>query len=371
MNNTPQNTPLPLQGVKVIDLTRLLPGPVATQHLADMGAEVIKVEDTGAGDYARAFGLSAEQLAAGLESPFFSVINRDKTRLKLNLKTPEGCAQLIALVRTADVLIESFRPGVMAKLGLSYEALKVHNPKLVYCALTGYGQSGPLQGAAGHDINYLACAGAFPALAASSGEPALPNLQIADLMGGAMMAAMSTLAAVIGARSTGEGRFIDVAMSEGVLLHNLMQLYAHNLTGASKAVGTDLLNGGVACYGLYRCADGRHMAVGALELKFWHSVCDALNKPDWKPLHHELGVAPGSAQALRVKAELADLFATQPQAHWVNIFENTDACVTPVLSFEEALAHPQFAARGVVKEEMRSGFKLKRFSLIDALGWVK
>jgi alpha-methylacyl-CoA racemase len=369
MPNSPQNSNLPLQGVKVIDLTRLLPGPVATQHLADMGAEVIKVEDTGAGDYARAFGLSAEQLAAGLESPFFSVINRDKKIIKLNLKTPEDREQLIALVRTADVLIESFRPGVMTKLGLGYEQLKVHNPKLVYCAITGYGQTGPLRDAAGHDINYLACAGAFPALAAANSEPALPNLQIADLMGGALMAAMSTLAAVIGARTTGEGRFIDVAMSEGVLLHNLMQLYAHNLNGASKTVGTDLLNGGVPCYGLYRCADGRHMAVGALELKFWQAMCEVLDKPEWKLLHHELGIAPGSARALATKAELAAIFTTQSQAYWTEKFAYADACVTPVLNFEEALAHPQFVTRGVVKEEVRSGFMLKRFSLSAALGW--
>jgi alpha-methylacyl-CoA racemase len=360
---------LPLQNVTIIDLTRLLPGPVATQHLADMGATVIKVEDAGAGDYARQFGLTDEQIAQGQQSPFFTVINRGKHIEKLDLKKAEDHARLMELVCDADALVESFRPGVMHKLGLGYDALKAINPKLVYCAISGYGQTGPLRDAAGHDINYLATAGAFPALSTEDGAPVLPNLQIADLMGGAMMAAMSTLAAIIGARASGLGRFIDVSMTEGVLLHNLTQLYAHNLSGRSKPAGQDMLNGGLPCYGLYRCADEQYLAVGALELKFWERVCEVLDRPEWKAAHQAHGLEPGSTQALTVKTELTRLLATQARAYWMDKFAKVDACVTPVLSFEEALAHPQFKARNVIKLPSQGVLGLKRFSLSDTLGW--
>lgn len=360
--------PLPLADVTILDLTRLLPGPACTQHLADMGARVIKIEDLGVGDYARQFGLSDDQIAQGKVSPFFTAINQGKDFLRLDLKSAEGKAQFLELVKTADALIESFRPGVMSRLGLGYEALKTLNPKIVFCSISGYGQTGPLAQAAGHDINYLATAGAFPALQAADGTPALPNLQIADLMGGALMAAMSTLAAIIGARATGQGRFVDVSMTEGVLLHNLSQLYAHNLTGKSKPVGHDLLNGGVPCYGLYRCADDRYLAVGALELKFWERVCEVVERPEWKTVHHELGMEPGSKEALCIRDELAAMIASQPLSHWIEKFRNVDACVTPVLSFEEALAHPQFAARGFVQQKQIGGFEIKRFDLAKALG---
>ncbi len=360
---------LPLSDLKVIDLTRLLPGPVATQHLADMGARVIKIEDTGAGDYARRFGLTQQQVAAGLQSPFFTAINQGKDCIQLDLKTAEGRDKLLQLVRDADALIESFRPGVMDKLGLGYETLKAINPKLVYCAISGYGQTGPLAQAAGHDINYLATAGTFSALMTEDSTPALPNLQIADLMGGALMAAMSTLAAVIGARATGQGRFIDISMTEGVLLHNLTQLYAHNLTGQSKPVGQDMLNGGLPCYGLYRCADGAYLAVGSLELKFWERVCEVLNRPEWKIAHQDHGLVPGSTEAQRIKHELAALIAQKPLVYWAEKFKGVDACVTPVLSFEEALVHEQFTARGIVQQENSGGFDMKRLSLKRALQW--
>jgi alpha-methylacyl-CoA racemase len=363
------NKPLPLQDVTIIDLTRLLPGPVATQHLADMGAVVIKIEDTHAGDYARQFGLGDEQIARGMQSPFFTVINRGKRMEKLDLKHPQDHARLIELVRGADALIESFRPGVMDKLGLGYEVLKLVNPKLVYCAISGYGQTGPLRDAAGHDINYLATAGAFSALSTESGAPALPNLQIADLMGGAMMAAMSTLAAIIGARATGIGRFIDVSMTEGVLLHNLSQLYAHNLTGRSKPAGQDMLNGGLPCYGLYRCKDEQYLAVGALELKFWERVCDVLQKPEWKSMHQTYGLVPGSPEARKIKAQLSDLIAAQPLSYWVDQFKDVDACVTPVLSFEEALNHPQFSARGLTQTVKTQTDSSVYFSLTNSFGW--
>lgn len=360
---------LPLASVTVLDLTRLLPGPVATQHLADMGATILKIEDKGAGDYARSFGLSEAQIAEGKISPFFSAINHGKQIIRLDLKSPQDREAFLQLVSQADALVESFRPGVMDKLGLGYETLAKLNKKLVYCAISGYGQTGPLREAAGHDINYLALAGAFPALSTEGGSPALPNIQIADLMGGALMAAMSTLAAVIGARATGQGRLVDVSMSEGVLLHNLTQLYAYNLTGKSIPAGQDMLNGGLPCYGLYRCADGLYLAVGSLELKFWERVCDVMQRPEWKAVHQERGVEPGSDAALQTKAQLAELIASQPLAYWADKFKDIDACVTPVLSFEEALQHPQFQARRVIQSAQEGGFEIKRFGLKNALGW--
>lgn len=355
---------LPLAGVRVLDLTRLLPGPVATQHLADLGAEVLKIEDPDAGDYARRFGLADDDPRT---SPFFSVVQRGKALRTLDLKSAAGRDALLALIDDSDVLIESFRPGVMQRLGLGYDTLHARNPRLVVCAITGYGQHGPLAHAAGHDLNYLATAGALPAFATPGGEPVLPNLQVADLMGGALMAVMGVLAALVAARSTGQGRLVDVSMTDGVLLHNLLQLYAHNLTGHSKPAGQDLLNGGVPCYGLYRCADGLWLAVGALELKFWQAVCDVLERPDWKHAHWSLGQAPGSSAAQALRHEVQQRFAGAPRAHWLQRFEGVDACVSAAASFEDALAHPQFAARQVVRHGHAGGFDLTWFDLAASL----
>lgn len=327
----------PLAGLRVLDLSRLLPGPVASLHLADLGADVIKIEDHGAGDYARSMGPGPDGV-----SVFYRALNRNKRGLRLDLKCAEGREIFLRLARDADLVIESFRPGVMGKLGLGYNVLREENPALVYCAITGYGQDGPLALAAGHDLNYIGLTGVLEQIGAEGGAPAIPNLQIGDLLGGAMSAVMGVLAALFDAQRTGEGRLVDVAMSDAVLAHNLFPLFALQGEGQLAPRGTDMLTGGDAGYGVYTTADGRHMAVATLEEKFWRVFCEALQRPAWVPLH---GARGDAARALR--QEVAEVFATRTQAEWIDFFASRDCCVTPVLDLAEALSHPQFVARGM------------------------
>ena len=340
----------PLSGLRILDLTRLLPGPVATMHLADLGAEVIKIEDTGAGDYARAMG-PGERAAGGKggDSLFFRLVNRNKKSLRLDLKQAAGVEVFMRLAQDADVIFESFRPGVVDKLGIGYEAVRAINPRIVYCAITGYGQTGPWAELAGHDINFLATAGLLDQIGThdgtSSGAPAIPNLQIGDLLGGALTPLLGVLAAVIGAKATGKGSHVDVAMTDAVLAHTIFPLVTTLVFGQPAPRGADLLTGGVPCYGVYRTADDRYLAVGALEPKFWQALCAAIERPELAPF----GLATGS-QGRRVKAELASLIAGQPLAHWQPIFAAADCCVTPILRLDEALAHPQVVAREMVVE---------------------
>ena len=328
----------PLQGVRVLDLTRLLPGPVCTLHLADLGADVIKVEDTGAGDYARTLGAKP-----GAASAFFRMVNRNKRSVALDLKDARGRNAFLALARGADVVVESFRPGVVTSLGVGYEAVRAVRPSIVYASITGYGQTGPRAKAAGHDINYLGYAGVLDQTGTRGGRPALSNLQIADLLGGAMTAAVAILAAIVGARASGRGRYVDVAMADGALAHNIFSLHALEQAGRTMPRGEDLLTGGVPCYGVYPTKDGRWLAVGALEDKFWRAVCTTIGRPDLVAGH----LAAGDEGA-RVRAELDAVFGARTLAEWVERFEGADACVTPVATLDEALADPQFAARGMV-----------------------
>ncbi|WP_420475088.1 CaiB/BaiF CoA transferase family protein [Noviherbaspirillum sp. ST9] len=333
----------PLQGIRVLDLTRLLPGPVATMHLADMGAEVIKIEDPGLGDYARTMGHVRKEV-----SQFFVAVNRGKQGMRLDLKDAVQRETFLKMVETADVVVESFRPGVMDKLGVGWETLRNRNPRLVMCAISGYGKDGPFAQLAGHDINYIGIAGMLEQNVGPDGIPALPNLQVGDLLGGAQAAVQGILAALVGAKAGGKGRLVDVSMTDAVFAHNIMPLVAVNNFGRSAQPGRDLLTGGVPCYNVYRTADARFMAVGALELKFWESCCDVLERPDLKVRHWSLGQEVGGADAMAVKAELDAIFAKQTLAAWTDRFARADCCVTPILRADEAVAHPLFQARGMV-----------------------
>jgi alpha-methylacyl-CoA racemase len=343
MQSTPHIADKPLLGIRVLDLTRLLPGPVATMHLADMGAEVIKIEDPGAGDYARTLGHVRHEV-----SQFFVAVNRGKRFMRMDLKNAAQREEFLAMSESADVVVESFRPGVMDKLGIGWEVMRQRNPRLVMCAITGYGQSGPYAQLAGHDINYIGYAGMLEQNAGPDGVPALPNLQVGDLLGGAQAAVQGILAALVGVKMTGAGRYVDVSMTDAVFAHNLMPLVGVNNFGRPAAPGRDLLTGGVPCYNVYRTSDGRYMAVGALEHKFWEACCDVLGRPDLKSRHWSLGQEIGGADALAVKAELDLVFAQRTQAEWTERFAGADCCVSPVLRADEAIAHPLFAARGMV-----------------------
>ncbi|HLO61577.1 MAG TPA: CaiB/BaiF CoA-transferase family protein [Azonexus sp.] len=329
--------PAPLAGIRVLDLTRLLPGPVATLHLADLGAEVIKIEDPQLGDYARTLG-SGQGEPNGESSAYFRMINRNKQGLVLDLKKPEGVDIFLRLAATADVIVESFRPGVVDKLGIGYETVRALNPKITYCAISGYGQDGPYKHLAGHDINYLGYAGVLEQIGIEGSAPAIPNFQIADLLGGALTAAMGILAAVVDAQRSGQGRHVDVSMTDSVLAHTYFAMLRLKDTGRSAPRGADLLTGGLPCYATYRCADGKYMAVGALEGKFWQVCCSVLERPEWVARQWDAGL----------RTEMAALFATRERDDWAARFAASDCCVTPVLSPEEALRNEQLVARGMI-----------------------
>lgn len=334
---------LPLAGIKVVDLTKLLPGPLATRHLVELGAEVVKVEGPardGQDDGTRHMSATREDRAAGRPALAFRELNAGKRLVELDLRTPAGRDALLELARDADLLVEGFRPGVMAKLGLGWGVLHALNPKLVVCAISGYGQHNAWSHRAGHDINYIAMAGVLEQIATSDGEVAVPNFQIGDLMGGTQGAVSGVLAALLAAERSGTGRHVDVSMTHEVYRHHVLARYALEATGRTPAPGRDLLSGGAPCYGAYRCADGRWMAVGSLEPKFWQALCATLGHPEWAGRHWSTGLAPGSAESLALRAEVARVFATQPMAFWADRFESVDACVTPVLRLDELRQHP-------------------------------
>jgi crotonobetainyl-CoA:carnitine CoA-transferase CaiB-like acyl-CoA transferase len=345
----------PLRGLRVLDLTRLLPGPVATLRLAELGADVLKIEEPGAGDGARAMMQSAADRAAGRPSAFYRIVNRGKRETRLDLKSETGRTVLRALVRESHVLVESFRPGVMARLGLDYASLAQINPKLVYCAITGYGAQGPLAHRPGHDINYLGYAGVLDQIRAADGNLVLPNIQIADLLGGAATAVTQILAALWQVAQGGNGAFLDVSMTHAIRDNNVVARAAlENRDAAAGAQGTvdalagsrGLLDGGAPCYNVYRTADGRWLAVGALELKFWEKLCRALGREDWASRHWSLGQAIGGPDATALTRELAARIAAQPLASWLELLEPLDCCVSPVLTVEEARRHLLFRNDG-------------------------
>jgi crotonobetainyl-CoA:carnitine CoA-transferase CaiB-like acyl-CoA transferase len=321
-----------LKGVRILDLTRLLPGPFCTLYLAQLGATVIKIEEPNGGDYART--LSPEMFELG---------NRSKQSVTIDLKKPEGIAALKTLARDADVLIESFRPGVMDKLGVGYETLKAINPNLVFAALTGYGHTGPYRDRAGHDMNYCGYAGTLDQIGTAGGSPALPGFQIADLAGGSLTCALAVVAAVFGARSSGEGCFVDAAMLDGTLALQIVTLGTLRALGTVPPRGNDMLTGGLPNYSVYECADGKHVAMAALEFKFWVNFCNAVGKPEWA----KKTPMPGAAGA-PLRAELVALFKTRPRDEWEALLANADACVSGILTPAESLANEQVTARGLI-----------------------
>jgi len=331
----------PLASVRVLDLTRLLPGPLATMHLADLGADVLKIEDTGAGDYARELGATR-----GGDSAYFKLINRNKRAMRLDLKNPAGKDVFLRLARTADVVVEQFRPGVMVRLGVGYDALAAVNPRIVYCSISGYGQNGPYRDRAGHDINYLGYAGVGDQIGAENGPPVIPNFQIADLLGGTLNPVMGILAALLDSRSSGKGRHVDCAMADAVLAHAVLPLSGLIEEGKPPERGASALSGALPGYNVYRARDGRYLSVGALEKKFWENLCDAIGCPEFKSEYASRG-----ERARLIKSRLAEIFASQDRSYWTERLAHKDCCVSPMLTVEEALHDEQFAARGMVLKD--------------------
>jgi crotonobetainyl-CoA:carnitine CoA-transferase CaiB-like acyl-CoA transferase len=323
-----------LTGVKVLDLTRLLPGPFGSLVLADLGAQVDKIEDVGAGDYLRHM---PPQI--GDQSGLFLAINRNKRSACLDLKKPSAQQALLKLVERYDVLFEQFRPGVLDRLGLSHAKLLERTPRLVVCALTGYGQDGPLAHRAGHDVNYLARAGVLGMQGPADGPPQVPGFQLADMSGG-LWSALGILAALMEREKTGKGRVVDIAMVEasmGFAFSGFGALFA----GQTIARGDEPLTGGLAIYGTYATKDGEHVSLGALEPKFWAAFCAGAG------IEHDVtAVFPGAHQAA-LKQKLAALFATKTRAEWQDFGRAHDCCLEPVLKPNELRDDAHLKARGV------------------------
>ena len=323
-----------LAGLRVIDLTRNLPGPFCTRMLADLGAEIVKVEPP-EGDPTRPLG------------PLFDALNHGKESRRIDFRQPADLDRLREWLADAEVMVDSFRPGILSSMGLDFDRLKMINPKLVMVSITGYGQHGAWAKRAGHDLNFMAMSGALDQMRAPTGELALSNVQWGDMAGGSSMACIAILAAVFDAQRRGAGRHIDISMTHGVHAHLVLPKATSALLtpvlGRAPRAGEDLLNGGLPCYNLYATADDRHLAVGALEFKFWKTACEVFERPDWIERHWQRGQAPGSPENAALREAVAALVATQTLAHWSERFEQADACVTPVLSLPEAQAHPLFA----------------------------
>jgi crotonobetainyl-CoA:carnitine CoA-transferase CaiB-like acyl-CoA transferase len=331
-----------LSDVKVLDLTRLLPGGFATMLLADLGAEVLKVEDTGMGDYLRWAPPYYEGADDSAKSALYLALNRGKRSIRLNLKEEAGREVLLALVEGYAVVVEGFRPGVMDRLGVGYEALRERNPKIVYCAITGYGQSGPYTGRSGHDINYLGLTGLLHMTGDREGPPVQAAGQIADLGGGGLMAAYSILAALREAERSGEGQTVDVSMADGALSWLAMAAAQYLADGRAPERGGETLTGGFICYRPYACADG-HVTMAALEPKFWQAFCNGVARDDLLDKQFE---RPGS----EAHAEVQRVFLSRTRAEWKDFADEHDCCLEPVLDLGEALASELVREREMVVE---------------------
>lgn len=338
----------PLHGLKVLDLSRLLPGGFCSLLLADLGADVLKVEDTGMGDYVRWSPPYVEGAEDSARSALFLSLNRNKRSIRIDLKTESGREVLCKLAREHDVLLESFRPGVLDRLGVGYERLKQENRGLVYCAITGYGQDGPKRDAAGHDQNYLALGGLLGLTGEPDGAPIQAAGQIADIGGGALMAAVGILAALRERERSGEGQVVDVSMFDGALSFLAMIAAATLTDGVVPRRGLLPLSGLFACYRPYECKDGGWVACGALEPKFWQAWCRGTGRED---LIEQQFAAPGSEGHKLVEVA----FRERTRAEWEAFAAEHDCCVEPVLDLDEALRSQLVRAREMVVELEQPG----------------
>ncbi|MDR1731604.1 MAG: CoA transferase [Synergistaceae bacterium] len=325
-----------LEGIKVLDLTRLLPGPFATMFLADFGAEVIKVEQPGEGDYARGY-----EPMRGDRGYRFLIINRNKKSLTLDLKKPEGKEIFRKLARNADVVIESFRPGVMKKLGLDYEALSELNPRLVFCSLSGYGQTGPYRMEAGHDLNYVGSAGIPSLTGKPTGDPVIPGIQIADLAGG-LMAVIGILVALQGRGVTGRGQQVDASLFSAAIA--MLPADASVLFGGGgiPTRGEGRLTGGWPHYNIYRTKDGRYLACGALEKKFWKNLCGVLGREDLSDAIDDKKNFPA------LKNLLESTFREHTLNEWLQKLEGRETCITPIKNLDEVFEDPHVVENELV-----------------------
>jgi len=333
----------PLAGVRVIDFSTLLPGPMATLILAEAGAEVIKLERPGTGEDMRAY----PPMVTEDSGTNFALLNRGKRSLAVDLKDPAAVARVKALIGGAQVLVEQFRPGVMERLGLGYAAMKAINPALVYCSITGFGQTGPKADLAAHDLNYMAETGVLNLGADSCGDPVLPPVLVADIGGGTMPAVISILLALREAERTGEGAYLDVAMGDNLFAWGYWALGERAAGKGDPKPGAELVTGGSPRYQVYRCADGRWLACAPLEQKFWANFCRVIGLPG--------ALVDDSSDPDATRRAVAETIAGRSSAAWLSAFEGVDACVTLVKTLSEAADDPHFRERGLFAGALPAG----------------
>jgi len=340
-----------LSGIRVLDLSRMLPGPYCSMMLADLGAEVIKVEEIAAGDPTR----KSPPIVEGHSAPFAQV-NRNKKSIAIDLKQTEGRELFLRLVSTADVVLEQFRPGVVERLGIDYSTISEVNPKTIYCSLTGFGQDGPHRERSGHDLNYLALSGVLGLTTDDRGKPVIPGVQVADLAGG-MVAGFGILAALLARQQTGRGQYIDVSMFD-VMVSMLPIPAAHHFAGKTIPVGGKyVLSGQYPFYNIYETGDGGFMTLGALEPKFWANFCRKVGREDLVARQFDSGQ---SRDALF--EEVRGIFKARTRTEWVELMADADCCCEPVLSMTEAFDHSQTLAREMVRRVEHAKFDQLGFS---------
>ena len=332
-----------LKGYRILDFSKLLPGPLATLWMAQQGAEVIKVESPRSPDPVRFY----PPIVDGV-STYYSALNAGKKSLSIDYRSEEGKESILKLVETTDVVVEQFRPGVLDVFGLGYETLKARNPKIILVSITGYGQTGEMASTPGHDINYLSYSGMLDAQRNMAGNPIISAAQIADVAGGSMMALNATTSALLHRERTGEGQHMDVSMTHNVSVLQAMRIAEELETGTSNGY----LSGRLPSYNIYKCADGRYAALGALEPKFWQKFCNLVGHPEWG----------GRLMEKELIEEVAVLFATKPMKYWTEKLENEGVCLSPVLTVQEAAKHSLF------KAGFPAGFGFAKLSAAPKLG---
>jgi crotonobetainyl-CoA:carnitine CoA-transferase CaiB-like acyl-CoA transferase len=331
-----------LADCRVLDFSNLLPGPFATQILAEAGAQVIKIERPDGGD----------ELRAGLPrwsgtSLSFALLNSGKRSIAADLKSPEVREQIFSLVREADVLVEQFRPGVMARLGLGYEDLKEINPRLVYCSITGYGQDGPSAQVAGHDLTYMAESGLLSLSHGVDGSPTIPPVLVGDIGAGTMPAVINILLALRSRDATGEGSWVDISITDNLLAFPYWGIPRGERYGDWPKPGGEKLTGGSPRYQIYRCSDGRHIAAAPLEQRFWNVFCEAIGL--------DAGWRDDSKDPEGTRDKVAGIIAGHDSAHWRGVFDGKDACAVVVNTLREAAEHPHFRSRGLLDRRIGDG----------------
>ena len=328
---------MPLEDIRILDLSRLAPGPFCSMLLADLGADVLLIEpppDSRAG----------QGPGIGLGAAAYNALGRNKRSIVLNLRDDSARQVFYKLAESADVVLEGFRPGVVQRLGVDYDTLRERNTRLVYCSLSGYGQTGPYAGLVGHDINYISIGGALGLIGWPDQPPAIPLNVIADFAAGGLHAAFAILAALHARDRTGRGQFVDIAMSDGVLYLLAQVIGGYFSSGRVPGAGTTILNGGAAFYNVYQCRDGGWISVGSLEPHFWANPCRVMEREDFIPHQHDI------TKRDEMLAHFRERFRSKTRDEWFEILKTTDICAAPVYALDEALADPHNQARGMVVE---------------------